>query len=261
MRIVATAAALLFLLDTGRLLARNESSLTDFESGTSGAAANATDPDQISFAQLKEKIILNEATIRNLTDALAAANMELEIFKRHLADANIRLEGLGLANNTTEDTNPLESRMLQAIREIRNLKEKQKQATEQLLLLSESIHVLLKTSTQIHPQSRMAVETELRKTTIILLGDLPPDNQSSKPSLQNASVLDYKNDLSLVVANIGSNDGAKLGMPLRILRNGTHIGNAKIIEVRERISGAVIQNLTNETLNVMQGDQLVVDSK
>lgn len=259
MRVVATAAALLFLPVSELVAARNESSLTDFESGTSGAAASATEPDSNDIAALREKLILSEATTRNLGDALASANMELEIFKRHLAEAHLRLEALGLSEDTASDTNPLEARMLQAIRELRILKDKQRKATEQLLLLSESIQVLLKSSDQIHPQARMAVETELRKTTEILDSDSP--HASPEPTLQSAQVVDVKDDLALLVANIGSKHGVKIGMPLRILRHGESVGSAKIIEVRERISGAVIQNLSRETLRVNKGDQLIVDTK
>lgn len=260
MRVVATAAALLFLLVSSTVSARNESSLTDFESGTPGAGASATEPEMTDFAALREKLILSEATIRNLSDALAAANMELEIFKRHLAEANLRLEALGLASDNTGDTNPLEARMLQAIRELRILKENQRKATEQLILLSESIQVLLKSSNgQINPQARMAVETELRKTTEILSSGLP--RQLPESTLQNATVLDFKDDLSLIVANIGSKHGVKLGMPLRILRQGEPIGTAKVIEVRESISGAVIQSLTRDTLRVNEGDQLIIDTQ
>jgi hypothetical protein len=260
-RVVATAAALLFLLSTARLDARNERSLTHFESGTPGSAVSPTEPDPSTIAALREKQVLSEATIRNLTDALTAANMELEIFKRHLAEANLRLEALGLASNSAGDTNPLEARMLQAIRELRILKEQQRKGTEQLLLLSESIQVLLSTSAQIHPQARMAVETELRKATDILTATSPLQSPLPQPTLQNAQVLDIKDDLSLLVADIGSKHGVKLGMPLRIQRNGDLIGVAKVVEVRERISGAVIQNLTRDTHRVIQGDQLIVDTQ
>jgi hypothetical protein len=105
----------------------------------------------------------------------------------------------------------------------------------------------------------MAVETELRKTAEILDSDSPLPQQ--EPTLQTAQVVDVKDNLSLVVANIGSKHGVKIGMPLRILREGEPVGSAKVIEVRERISGAVIQNLTRETLRVSKGDQLIVDTQ
>lgn len=233
--------------------------MTDFESGTPGTVAYASDPEANTIAVLREKSILAQATIRNLTEALAAANMELELFKRHLAEANLRLEALGLAKESVDDTNPLEARMIQAIKDLRILKDNQKKATEQLVLLSESIHVLLKSAEGIHPQARLTVETELRKTSEILT----PTSLSSfqTPTLQSAQVLTTKDDLSLLIANIGSKHGANVGMPLRIVRDGNLIGEAKIVEVREKISGAVIQNLTSEYTQVTKGDKLIVDTQ
>ena len=259
MRVVATAAALMFLLHINPVSARNESSLTDFESGTTGAGTNVSEPEPNTIASLREKLILSEATTRNLSEALAAANMELEVFKRHLTEANLRLEALGLAYESSDDTNPLEARLLQAIRELRILKENQKKATEQLLLLSETIHVLLKSSEQINPQARLSVETELRKTTELLAPHGTNNHKNKSSTLQNAQVLETRDDLSLLIIDVGTQHGAKLGMPLRIFKNGNSVGEAKIVEVRERISGAVIQNLTNDSMKVTIGDQLKVD--
>lgn len=249
----------MFLLSINPVSARNESSLTDFESGPSGAGTSVSEPESNAIASLQEKLILSEATTRNLSEALAAANMELEVFKRHLAEANLRLEALGLAFESSDDTNPLEARLLQAIRELRILKENQKKATEQLLLLSETIHVLLKSSEQINPQARLSVETELRKATDILTSQDTTTRQNKSSTLQNARVLDTREDLSLLIIDIGTQHGAKPGMPLRIFQNGQSVGKAMIVDVRDRVSGAVIQNLTNDSMKVTIGDQLKID--
>jgi hypothetical protein len=74
-------------------------------------------------------------------------------------------------------------------------------------------------------------------------------------------VVDFKEDLSLLVTNVGSIHGVKVGMPFRILRDGQTIGNAKVIDVRERISGAVVQNLDPEDIQVEKGDTLQVDAR
>jgi hypothetical protein len=50
-------------------------------------------------------------------------------------------------------------------------------------------------------------------------------------------------------------------MPFRILREGQLIGKAKVIDVRERISGAVIQNLSSENTRVEKGDTIKVDAR
>jgi multidrug resistance efflux pump len=158
------------------------------------------------------------------------------------------------------DPSRLEARLLQAIRELRVLKEKNQAAIEQLVRLSEAITVLVKTSGEIKTEARVAVEAELRETAQIL-GASEINAFGIETNLQDAQVVDFKEDLSLLVANVGTANGVKVGMPFKILRDGQLIGNAKVIDVRERISGAVIQNLSSENTRVEKGDLLRVDAK
>jgi hypothetical protein len=106
----------------------------------------------------------------------------------------------------------------------------------------------------------MAVEAELRETAQIL-GASGVIGIETIANLQDARVVDFKEDLSLLIANVGSANGVKVGMPFRILREGQLIGKAKVIDVRERISGAVIQNLSSENTRVEQGDTIKVDAR
>jgi hypothetical protein len=104
------------------------------------------------------------------------------------------------------------------------------------------------------------VEAELRETAQIL-GASEMIALGLEPNFQDAQVVDFKDNLSLLVANVGTANGVKVGMPFKILRDGQLIGNAKVIDVRERISGAVIQNLSSENTRVEKGDLLRVDAK
>ena len=99
------------------------------------------------------------------------------------------------------------------------------------------------------------------RETAQILGVTENQTSDANDSLQQARVVDFKEDLSLIVANVGSTNGVKVGMPFIILRDGQLIGNAKVIDVRERISGAVIQNLSSDNTRVEKGDTLKVDAK
>ena len=48
-------------------------------------------------ASFREKLILSEAAIKGLTESLAVANGETELFKRKYDDLNTRVEALGIA--------------------------------------------------------------------------------------------------------------------------------------------------------------------
>jgi len=256
MRVVATAASLAFLLALSGASARDDRSLTDFESGSPDQGYTLPDPGTNDVAALKEQLLVARSQIKNLSEGIATANMESEIFKRQLSEAQLRLEAIGLSN-TDNDPSRLEARLLQAIRELRVLKEKHQAAMVQLVKLSEAITILVKTSGEIKTEARVAVEAELRETAQILG---VPEFQGLEANLQDARVVDYKEDLSLIVANVGTANGVKVGMPFKILRDGQLIGNAKIIDVRERISGAVIQNLSSDNTRVEKGDALRVDA-
>jgi hypothetical protein len=259
MRVVATAASLAFLLLLSGASARDDRSLTDFESGSSDQGYKIPDPESNDVVALKEQLLMARSQIKNLTEGIAAANVEAEIFKRQLSEAQLRLEGVGLSN-VDKDPSLLEERLLQAIRELRVLKEKHQAAIDQLVKLSESITILVKTSGEIKTEARVAVEAELRETAHVLgVSDLPSNNLSD--NLQQARVVETKEDLALLVANVGTTHGVKVGMPLIILRGDQLIGNAKVIDVRERISGAVIQNLSSDNTRVEIGDTLKVDAK
>ena len=257
MRVVATAASLAFLLALSGASARDDRSLTDFESGSPDQGYTLPDPGTNDVAALKEQLLVARSQIKNLSEGIATANMESEIFKRQLSEAQLRLEAIGLSN-TDNDPSRLEARLLQAIRELRVLKEKHQDAMAQLVKLSEAITILVKTSGEIKTEARVAVEAELRETAQILG---VTEFQGLETNLQDARVVDYKEDLSLIVTNVGTANGVKVGMPFKILRDGQLIGNAKVIDVRERISGAVIQNLSSDNTRVEKGDALRVDAK
>ena len=79
--------------------------------------------------------------------------------------------------------------------------------------------------------------------------------------MSDAMVVDIKDDLSLVVANIGGKHGVKVGMPFQVLRGDEKIADVRVVDVRERICGAVIQNLKSEKQPIKSGDRLRADAK
>jgi hypothetical protein len=77
----------------------------------------------------------------------------------------------------------------------------------------------------------------------------------------DGKVLSVKEEWSLVVGNLGAKQGVKLGMPLRVVRAGKTIATLRVVDVREKISGAVIQDLDSEKVKIKVGDRLQVDAR
>jgi hypothetical protein len=58
--------------------------------------------------------------------------------------------------------------------------------------------------------------------------------------------------------NIGTQQGVKLGMPFQVIRGDHIVGSVRVVEVRQKIAGAVIQDLTTDKDRIKVGDRLKV---
>jgi hypothetical protein len=260
MRVVATAAALIILPTLSIATAQDERSLTDFESRIGNAKTQVSASDSNTIGALREKLLLAETTISALTATVAEMGNSAEASRRELEDANLRLEALA-ATEKNSKTEALEARLLQCLRELRVMKIDKDSARQQLLMLSEAIQMLLLTSAGTNPQTRLIVESELRKTNELLQDNIRLHGNSIEPNLSSGVVLDTRDEISLVVANIGKAHGVKVGMPFQVYRNGKIINTIKIVDVREKVSGGVIQSLTTETTRIEKGETLKVDAQ
>ena len=111
-------------------------------------------------------------------------------------------------------------------------------------------------------QARMEVEAQLRATNQLLAGrDEASPNEEAAPDLMDGQVISVKEEWSLVVGNLGAQQGVKLGMPLRVVRAGKTIATLRVVDVREKISGAVVQELDSEKVKIKVGDRLQVDAR
>ena len=257
MRVVAMAAALTILPMLTIAKAQDDRSLTDFESRIGKTKTQVSVSDSNTIGALREKLLLAETTISALTATVAEMGNSAEAGRRELEDANLRLEARP-ATEKNSKTEALEARLLQCLRELRVMKSAKDSARQQLLVLSEAVQMLLLTSPATSPQTRLAVESELRKTSKLLEDNVGLQQNTLEPGLASGVVVDIRDEISLVVANIGRAHGVAVGMPFQVCRHGKVINTIKIVDVRERVSGGVIQSLTTETTRIEKGDTLKV---
>ena len=267
MKHAAIAAALLALLPVARLEAQGNRSLTDSENRillAQGATITVPDPEgekEETVEALQEQILLLRSAIRSLTESLAIANSEAETFKRQATDLTLKIEALGIPD-AENDRGKLEQKLLAAVRDLRLLKKQHEAAVNQLVRLTEAMQVVLKSTEEIDPQARLAVETELRKTNEILgTPHAAPTRGAVEATLNDGMIVDVKDDLALVVANIGEKQGVRVGMPFQVWREDKRIGEVRVVDVRKTICGAVIQSLESEKEPVKTGDRLKVDAR
>jgi len=126
------------------------------------------------------------------------------------------------------------------------------------LRLSEAILHLLKTSPGGDAQARMEVETQLRSANELIAKEQKPEETAT---LMDGSVISVKEEWSLVVGNLGEKQGVKMGMPLRVMRGDKLIATLRVVDVRQKICGAVIQEMGSEKEKVRVGDRLQADAR
>ena len=108
----------------------------------------------------------------------------------------------------------------------------------------------------------MEVEAQLRATNQLLAGwDGASPNEEAAPDSDGRQVISVKEEWSLVVGNLGAQQGVKIGMPLRVVRAARSIATFRVVDVREKICGAVIQELDSEKEKIKVGDRLQVDAR
>ena len=252
--------------------AERDSSLTDSKNGN-GAAVLASTPapsatPQLSVSpsettqllsqkeELRRQLSLTEQTVQTLTSSLAESNAEAELFRRKFADLELRMEALGLAS-ASKDRAKLEQRLLTAVSDLQLAKKERDQYRDQMMQLSEAMLRYLKTAEGGDAQARMDVEAQLRSMNALV--DKSTTAQPTTGSLLDGSVIGVKEEWSFVVGNFGAREGVKIGMPLRVKRGDAVVARLRVVDVRERICGAIIQESGKEKIKV--GDRLEVDAR
>jgi len=253
--------------------AQNDSSLTESkiesaaEPGVSPAPLSTVQPGQLSLhlsaeallaqnEDLRQQLATARESLKALTASLAESNAEAEVFRRKLAELETRMEALGLAS-ASKDRAKLEQRLLAAVSDLRLIQKERDELRDQLLGLNEALLRYLQTVEGGNAEARADVETQMRKTNELVGKSMAPFEMEPGPSLLDAKVISVKNEWSFIVVNIGEQQGVKIGMPLRVIRGDQKIATLRVVDVRQRICGAVIEDSGKEKINV--GDGVKVD--
>jgi hypothetical protein len=236
--------------------APRDSSLT--ESKIENAETKVTAADLLSQNEaLRRELSLARESVRTLTDSLAESNVQAEVFRRKYSDLQLRMEALGL-ESADKDRAKLEQRLLSAVSDLHLLQREREQYRDQSLRLGEAILHLLKTSTGGDARARMDVEAQLRSLNALVSA---ANNTPAEPALMDGNVISVKEEWSLVVGNVGQRQGVKMGMPMRVVRGEKVIAKLRVVDVRQRICGAVIQEMDSGREKIRVGDRLQADAR
>jgi hypothetical protein len=208
--------------------------------------------------QLQKQLSTAQESVKALTSSLAESNAEAEELRRKYTDLELRMEALGLAS-ASKDRAKLEQRLLSAVSDLQLAQKERDNYRDQMLRLNEAMLLYLKTSQSGDAKARMEVEAQLRSTNTLVAKS---ENEPEMPErgLMDGSVISVKDEWSFVVGNLGEKAGVKIGMPMRVMRGDRRIATVRVVDVRQKICGAVIQEMDSNKEKVRVGDRLQVDA-
>ena len=209
--------------------------------------------------QLQKQLSIAQESLKALTSSLAESNANAEELRRKYSDLELRMEALGLAS-ANKDRAKLEQRLLAAVSDLQLAQKKRDDYRDQMLRLNEAVLCYLKTAQAGDAKARMDLEAQLRSiNTLITKSTGAPDQP--EPGLMDGSVISVKEEWSFVVGNLGGKQGVKIGMPMRVMRDDRRIATLRIVDVRQKICGAVIQEMDSNKEKIRVGDRLQVDAQ
>ena len=207
---------------------------------------------------LKQNLILQEQ-VKSISEALVQAKSEADTALTDNKELKARIEALGL-NAIGNDRSKLEQRLIKAVNDLNVSQTALAENKKNLAGLTEAILSLLKISKDVSPEARLVVEAELRSANQKSGSDVDSalKAEPAVASLTNARVISIKPELGLLVGNIGSNDSVKVGMPFRVYEGQKAIALVRVVDVREKLFGALIQETLSDNSPVKVGYRLKV---
>jgi len=210
---------------------------------------------------LRENLLLKEQ-VRSLMEALAQSRIEADSLAVENKTLNLRVEAVGL-DAAEGDGSKIEQRLVKALGDLRLAQNEASKSKETIAGLTGAVVAAMKTASDVDPEARVDLEAQLR-TANQALGYNQADvakAQAVAPTLMDARVISIKPELGLVVGNLGSKQGVKVGMPFRVLNGENEIARAHVVDVRDNICGALIEEQASAENFLKIGQRLRVASQ
>jgi hypothetical protein len=204
-------------------------------------------------SDLEARLTKAREQVNALAEALASANGESQQTRESYERIRVQMEGLGMAalDSSNNETN---QRLLAALSDIRILEAQNRSLTDALYQLSVASLEYAKVAGPVQGQPKVKFDEGLAASEKALAKVQAAKQPSGDFDLQNARVVSLKDDAGILILNVGSRHGVHPGMPFSIYRQDKPVARVLVVDVRNGISGAVLQELISKDEPVKVGD-------
>ena len=212
-------------------------------------------------AELKLQLEEKERTVQLLTQNLAIWKTEAELFQKKWEEAHLAARASGI-RLMTEGEHRLQRQLAESVRQLYETQQTRDRLHEQMLRLLEVSELLLQSVDGLTPQLQEMAKAQHAAAATMLAGlrkpienfDAEPVARVDSAEFEGGQVLDVNPQLQLVVLNLGRVHGVVTGMPFIVLQSERVVAQVKVVDVREKISGALIEK-TARSAAIKVGDR------
>ncbi len=185
--------------------------------------------------------------VKSLSEAVRVSEEQVVASR----EAQLKLQAFGV-DLFTRDENSLEQRLLKAVRDLDISQQENERQGKALHQLSESFLSYLGQS----PEVDKAIRDKAGKAIAKAGGAIAPlvAADGSPGAVEGSRVVSQDPEIGLIVFDAGRQEGLRVGTPLTVLRGERPIFTAMVVDVRETISGAVLQDKIADVEEVAVGD-------
>lgn len=192
-----------------------------------------------------------EAQRKELVRSLAESVRVSEEQTAASRETELKLQALGV-DLISRDGNSLEQRLLKAVRDLDIAQQEIERQSDAIRRLSESSLKILKASPSLDAKVRAEAEASLAAAGKALAPAVEP--KTGPADLSRARVVSIDSAIGLVVFDAGRAAGLRVGTPVAVLRDERPLYSALVVDVRDAIAGAVLQDRLADAGEVKIGD-------
>ena len=189
-----------------------------------------------------------QALVQSLSEAVRVSEEQTAA----ALETEMKLQALGV-DLVTRDENSLEQRLLKAVRDLDIAHQQGERQTSAIRRLSETLLKVLEASPELSAKARSEADQALAAANAALKGEGNPVAVTDA-DLSASRVVSIDGEIGLVVFDAGRRSGLRVGTPVAILRDERVLYSALVVDVRDSIAGAVLQDRMAEGGDVEIGD-------
>ncbi len=224
---------------------------SDFEAAE---ARTALAVSSSRIAELEAQLTSSKQALKAMAEKTANAVSEARIASEALSQLNVTQGVLG-AGGGVQSSASADQKLIAAVSDLRLSEAARRTQSEQLSKLAGAASGVVKTS---GPERDVQIQS-----LSDVLQEISSSASTAKPADGSGSdklVVSVQPDKNLVVINSGQAGGMKTGSPLRIFRQEREIARAVVVDVRKKISGALVSSNSNNGDFPRPGDSIRFDA-